>query len=244
MRLHYYVQELGATKKQAGTDVQKNNIRQETQWLLRVLGRLLSVLDMPEVPKLDALLRDDQGLQLGKAPWLLCGRYMLTDFVASDQHVSGAPSVLDKWMLVSKAYSTLTELIDDYDALRADNTERIEHRAYQIYEQSVHLTWQEQWEVGLGLPPPVIQGDPERDLKSVVLMLALDRDSNEVSVPHGKANVTLYKRLSELLLPEGEDTAGRFFSKVAPSHGELPRTMRALRESLQRIPRSGYLTEL
>jgi hypothetical protein len=245
MRLHYYVEELSATKKQAATDVQKNNIKQETQWLLRVFGRLLSVLDMPEVPKLDALLRDDRGLQLGKAPWLLCARYMLTDFVARDQNVSdGAASILDKWVLVSKAYSTLTELIGDYDALRADNTEKIEHRAYQIYEQSVHLTWQEQWEVGLGLPPPVIQGDPERDLKSVVLMLALDRDSNEVSVPHRQPNGTLYKRLSELLPPEVDDTAGRFFSKVAPSRGELPHTMRALKGSLQRNPRSGQLTEL
>lgn len=242
MRLHYYVAELSATKQQAGTDVQKRNIEEEASLLLRVLGRLCSVLNTCELPKFAQLLRselpkitellrvddgDDRGLQLGRTPWLLCARYMLADSATFGDNVSDAASSMrENWKQVTSVYSKLRDLIDDYVTLRTGKIERIEHRAYRIYEQSVHLTWEEQWRVGLGLTPPVIQGDPERDLKAVVVMLALDRDSNDelLILPEGSRD-TLCELLSELSPMEVENPAAKFFSNVAPRREELPRLM-------------------
>jgi hypothetical protein len=229
VRLHYYVEELGAIWKEAPPDMGRA-LAAERTWLLRVLGRFFSVVDETAYPRLevtlDALIQDTPHPREKRTPWLLCARHMLADYYELPAMVDS--SIVAKWENVRKAYSDLRHLIDDYTVLRDSSTERTEHRVYQIYAQSIDLTWEEQWEVGLGRWIPLIKGDPAQDLESVVIMLAVDRptDASVLRNVRGPARQTLCDLLRRAQVSTITED---FFRNATPKRGALPDAIQTFR---------------
>jgi len=166
-RLLTYGRELmGAIKLSppaVGTNLQQDPLQRELGWYLRIIGKLLSVINEPrrtdfmqtisEVLRLDGATKAERKRRSATI-WIECARHLVADFLnptvtsGPTQNVAMFCTTLHE--IRSKHIQTIKCLMSCWCRLLATQ-EAAERQMSQLYDQMIDMTWEEQTELLQGV---------------------------------------------------------------------------------------------
>lgn len=162
-RLLTYGQNLLMARKLEGPEGQHGPLQTEFEWFLRVLGKLLSVIDIGErrvfmEEKLQRVLDlfpelESEHKTWKRTIWIECARHLAADFL-NPEVVSGPKKdtvgFADSMRDVKEKVKTLSILMTAWTNLLKSQGWS-ERQISFLYERLIDMTWEEQMEIGQGV---------------------------------------------------------------------------------------------